>query len=53
MSVYTIAVEGDNVLCPGIGGTPAQNDALVKEAEKRMRVLIDGLAIRIKVRLPE
>ena len=46
MSIYTIAVEGDNVLRLGFGDTPAQNDALVKKAAQRIRELIDSGAIK-------
>ena len=46
MSIYTIAVEGDNVLILGFGDTSAQNDALVKEAAQQMKELIDGRVIR-------
>ena len=46
MSIYTLAVESDNVLRMGFGDTPAQNDALVKEAAQQMKGLIDGGVIR-------
>ena len=46
MSIYTIAVEGDNVLRLGFGDTPAQNDALVKEAAQQLKGLVDGGVIK-------
>ena len=46
MSIYTIAVEGDNVLRLGFGDTPAQNDALVKEVERQLKEMIGGGVIK-------
>ena len=46
MSIYTLAVEEGNVLRLGFGDTPAQNDALVKEAAQQLKELIDGGVIR-------
>lgn len=53
IQVYTLAIEGNSELYPGYGDTPVQNDTVVKEAAQRMRKLMDGWAIRIKVQLPE
>ena len=53
IQVYTLAVEGDCELHQGYGDTQVQNDTVVKKAAQRMRKLMDGWAIRIKVQLPE
>jgi CRISPR-associated protein Csx3 len=45
MSIYTIVAEGD-VLRLGFGDTPAQNDALVKEAAQIIGKLVEDGTIK-------